>query len=386
MVIRERTPNCSVTRYLVLDVETTIGNNADPFDSNNRLICIGWVNSEGLGGCDHALNPAYFQELIDSHDVIVGCNLKFDLHWLKRFGLDFSKKKLYDISVAEYILSHQKHTFPSLNDMASAMLGERKLDIVMENYWSKGIDTDKIPFDVLSDYCKQDCVLTMKIAKLQMEKTPEYQKTIISLAMQDLAVLQEMEWNGLCFDRERANSEAEAALKEKEEIIERLKGRTKVPEMFNWNSTKQLSALLFGGKITYAEKIPNGVWKSGKRENQVKFKTVETTYSFVRQYNPLNGTETNVPGVWSTDEEHLTKLGKDGIVTDILRIRAIEKLIGTYLLKLPALQDEHNWGHKYIHGQFNQTTTATGRLASSRPCLQNFPPEANRLIVSRYGA
>jgi DNA polymerase I-like protein with 3'-5' exonuclease and polymerase domains len=173
-------------------------------------------------------------------------------------------------------------------------------------------------------------------------------------------------------------------MKEKEELIATLKGNTKVPESFNWSSPKQLSALLFGGKVTLSERVPDGTWKSGKRQGMVKFKTVDTTYVFPRLLTPIKGTETKTQGVFSTDEEHLTKLGKHGMVADILRIRAIEKLIGTYLQKLPAMQDEHNWGKQYIHGQFSQTTTATGRLASSRPNLQNFPPEANRLIISRY--
>lgn len=370
--------------YLTLDVETTTGNGGDPFDGMNQLIAIGWYNSDGLGDVLRPVFKDYIQNLVDTHDMIIGCNLKFDLHWLKRLGINFEGKKLYDIQVADYILSHQKNTFSSLNSIAERLLGEKKLDVVNDQYWSQGIDTDKIPWDTLYEYCLQDCRLTFQCAMKQMELTPKYQHTIMSIAMQDLAVLQEMEWAGLRFDRDQASVEADKAMKEKEEIIATLKGNTKVPESFNWSSPKQLSALLFGGKVTLSERVPDGTWKSGKRQGMVKFKTVDTTYVFPRLLTPIKGTETKTQGVFSTDEEHLTKLGKHGMVADILRIRAIEKLIGTYLQKLPAMQDEHNWGKQYIHGQFSQTTTATGRLASSRPNLQNFPPEANRLIISRY--
>ena len=116
----------------------------------------------------------------------------------------------------------------------------------------------------------------------------------------------------------------------------------------------------------------------------MKFKRIKIPYTFPRRYKPLKGSESAVEGVYSTDEETLTKLGKEGIVGKILEIRRIEKLMSTYYTKLPQMQEELHWDKNYIYGNFDQTTTATGRLASSKPNLQNFPPEANRLFVSRY--
>lgn len=371
-------------KLLTLDVETTIYNDGDPFDDRNSLVCI------GMYGDDYhevvkptSLTLCKVQEQINRADIIIGFNFKFDMHWLQRVGLSLEGKRIWDVQLAAYILSHQRKSFPSLNEEAEEYLGERKQDVIKTEYWEQGIDTDKVPWDLLYAYCLHDCELTYKIAKLQMEQVPHYQKRLMSLCMQDLVVLQEMEWNGLRFDRDKAQEEEDKLQIEKEKLLDELKIYN-VPDEFNWSSTQQLSALLYGGKLTFGTKVPDGVWKSGAKAGQVRFRKVETTYVFPRRYTPIKGTETQKQGIWSTDEEALTKLGKDDIITTILRIRSIDKVIGTYLQKLPIMQDTRHWGTKYLHGQFNQTTTATGRLASSRPNLQNFPPEANGLIITRY--
>lgn len=373
-----------MVKYLTIDVETTIGNGGNPFDVYNNLICIGVRTSDGFAAVYDVSARNEVQKMVDAADVLIGFNFKFDLHWLRRWGIDFSGKRVYDPQLVEYFLSYQRNSFPSLNDVAFKYTGERKLTVVEDEYWSVGIDTDKIPKDILYEYCGKDVELTHKAALAQMALIPPYQKNIISLAHQDLLVLEEMETNGLRFNREAARIEEEKAQKEKEALIAKLQGEIAVPDGFNWASTRHLSAVLFGGKISIAEKVPNGVWKSGEKAGQVKFKKVEKEYVFPRRMTPLKGTESSYKGVYSTSDDHLTKLGKTELLLDILRIRAIDKLIGTYLQKLPVMQDTYNWGKEYIHGQYDQTTTATGRLASSRPNQQNFPPEANRLIISRY--
>lgn len=368
---------------LVLDVEVTTLSNGSSFNSENRLICVGWFDGTE-GGVVRPTEISFLQSLINRADLLIGFNFKFDLHWLDKIGLNVEDKRIYDCQIAEYILSHQRHAFPALNDLSVSLFGEGKLDVIKTEYWDKGIDTDKIPWDILAEYCHKDCVLTYKLYEYQQKVIPPYQKTLISLCMQDLLVLKEMEKNGVRFDRDGAFKKEEEALKEKEEILAKLFQTTKVPDEFNFSSPKQLSALLYGGKLVFFEKSPNGTWKSGPRQGTVKFKKTAKEYVFPRRYTPLKGTEGQEKGVWSTDEATLTKLGKEGIVADILRIRSIDKLVGTYLRKLPAMQDENNWDKRYIYGQYNQTTTGTGRLASIRPNLQNFSKEVNELLITRY--
>jgi len=368
---------------LVLDVEVTTHSDGSPFNSANSLVCIGWYDGT-KGGVVKPDEYLFIQSLVNQADLIIGFNFKFDYHWLKKIGIDLKGKKIYDCQLAEYVLSHQLKSFPALDEIAYELFGERKLDIVKTEYWEKGIDTDKVPWEILSEYCLKDCELTYKVYEHQILNTPPYQKTLISLVMQDLVVLQNMEWNGLRFNREQAFVEEEKAIKRKEELLEKLFKTTKVPEQFNFASPKQLSALLFGGKIPFTHKVPNGIWKTGQKQGKVRFKNVTNIHIFPRLYTPIKGTEGQEQGVWSTGEEVLTKLGKEGIVADILEIRALDKLVGTYLRKLPVMQDENNWGKQYLYGQYNQTTTTTGRLASSKPNQQNFPEEIDALLISRF--
>lgn len=371
-------------KLLVLDVETNLIDNASPFSQQGKLVCVGyWDGTSGDVIRPTPIDLALLQKRIDAADLIGGWNFKFDYHWLRRYGINLKEKKIWDGMLSHYIQSRQIDAFFSLNDAASARYDENKLDVVKTEYWDNGIETDLIPWDVLSEYCLKDCVLTHKIISDQLNEVPDHQRTLFSLAMQDLHVLEEMEWNGLRFNREGVEKALQEAQAQVAEILDQLKVYN-VPEGFNWGSPEQLSALLYGGTISLKTKVPNGVWKTGAKAGQVKFSNVVTEYTLKRKYKPIKGTEMAKPGVWSTDEATLTKLGKEGLIGKVLEIRAIEKQISTYYQKLPAMQDEHSWDKNYIHGQFSQTTTATGRLASSKPNLQNISESANRLFISRY--
>jgi DNA polymerase-1 len=362
-----------IMKLLALDVETNTVDGANPFSSEGKLVCIGFINEKGVG---NVIEPTKFeleilQQKIDEADLILGWNFKFDYHWLRRYGVKLDHKKIWDGQLAYYMLSMQQKRFPSLDD------------VVKKEYWQNGIDTDKVPWDILIKYCFKDCFLTLAICQELMAKVLPDQKNLFSLAMQDLHVLQDMEWNGLHFDRKVADELLDKTTQQRDELLTALEAE-KVPQGFNWASPKQLSALLYGGTIEFDDKVPDGVFKTGERAGQVKFKRIKIPYTFPRRYKPLKGSESAVEGVYSTDEETLTKLGKEGIVGKILEIRRIEKLMSTYYTKLPQMQEELHWDKNYIYGNFDQTTTATGRLASSKPNLQNFPPEANRLFISRY--
>ena len=102
-------------KLLSIDVETTTTNKGNPFDINNRLVSIAWTN-----GTTHNCVPAddygrhFVQKAIDRAGMLVGFNIKFDLHWLKLFGIDVSNKPIFDCQVAEYVLSRQRTKYPRL--------------------------------------------------------------------------------------------------------------------------------------------------------------------------------------------------------------------------------------------------------------------------------
>ena len=105
--------------HLVLDVETTTSNKGNPFDQTNKLCYVG-LKDNILFDIEHADNPYKnklneIQNEIDKVEILVGFNIKFDLHWLKRYGINFSDKRIWDCQLVHFILSGQKDTYPSLN-------------------------------------------------------------------------------------------------------------------------------------------------------------------------------------------------------------------------------------------------------------------------------
>ena len=184
-----------------------------------------------------------------------------------------------------------------------------KLDEVKENYWKNGIDTDKVPKEILSDYLKRDLELTQQVMGKQMKELanrPEL-KRLISLHNQDLLVLQEMEYNGLKYDYDKSTVLGD----ELEEQISKLNKRLfdyHTYDSFNPNSNDHLSVFLYGGCINERFQRPIGHYKTGLREGEVKYKWEERQREFKRRIKPLVGSELKKEGFFSTNEDTLKKL------------------------------------------------------------------------------
>ena len=153
---------------LILDVETTISNKGNPFDLTNKLVCVGlkWKDQLYIE-YDHFDT---IQKYIDFGYILVGFNIKFDLHWLRRIGIDISKIRVWDCQVAEFILNNQQTKYPSLDEAALKYGYPPKIDNIKLNYWDKGICTSKVPRDELSDYLTQDLLLTEQVFKIQYKQ------------------------------------------------------------------------------------------------------------------------------------------------------------------------------------------------------------------------
>lgn len=366
---------------LCIDIECTTHNKGSPFDRRNELCCIAYTDGERT----RTLLPGVqarteVQEAIDQCDRIVGFNLKFDLHWLRRFGVRFDHRRVYDVQAAEFVLSGQTHKFPSLNEVSAKYLGKSKIDEVAA-LWDRGIQTTDIPWETLSAYAAEDVQLTLSVSKKQQALREFYGLgKLISLVNQDLLVLEEMEWNGIKFDRGKALDKAQdLALK----IVE-LQGKYflfhNVPN-FNWSSGDHLRALLYGGEIKEPIKVPVGHYKSGEKAGQVKFKNDVRMHKLPRLFKPPK--QLTDGGKFAVDEAALLELGESELISDLLEIKKMQKEISTYLEGLPAKQDEGGYTD-YIYGKFNQCVAATGRLSSSDPNLQNLSEEAGRCLVSRF--
>lgn len=115
-------------------------------------------------------NRKYIQSELDSSDLVVGFNIKFDLLWLKRIDIDISNVVIWDCQLAEWILSSQGLLGQnSLNDACERYGFPAKLDVVKTEYWDKGIDTDEIPANILAEYLEGDLDRTERVFLKQCE-------------------------------------------------------------------------------------------------------------------------------------------------------------------------------------------------------------------------
>lgn len=383
-------------KHLVLDVETTTLNKGGPFDPRNKLCVISWKtkDEEGVYKIEYDDDPygaaiAALQHLINIHDVLIFFNAKFDLHWLRKYGLDFRGKKIFDVQLAYFIHTAQVNRLPSLNAVAEYCGAGKKIDKIAE-YWDSGIDTPQIPYAELVEYAIHDVVLTehcyFYLLK-QLEANPE-KLGLVRLACQDLLVLEEMEWNGMKYDVVSSTRDGDLIQLEMKvvetQLVEVLDHEDS--QHVNWNSPRQVSAVLFGGsfELPYKETY-TFVYKDG-REVQ-KQRNAVRVLTFPRLVTPPERAKTKEEGVWSTAEPVIKNLRATGkakqIINLLLSYSKLEKLHGTYLAGIPAIMQKNQWG-EYLHGQLNQTIARTGRLSSSSPNMQNMPGEVDKYFVSRF--
>ena len=391
---------------LVIDVETSTFGKGNVYSQRNKLYYVGLLKEEksfllDVEGTDspHGEVLALIQKEIDEAKELVLFNGKFDLSWLRRYGINFSHKKIHDCQLCHFILTHQANPYPSLNGVAEYYGLGQKIDVVREQYWDIGLDTSDVPKEILELYLEQDLNLTSQVYLRQVEEInalPVNKQRLISLHNQDLVALQEIEWNGIKYD----SAESEKLATELAETISLMESEMfKLHSLpgFNNSSKHHLSCLLYGGVFTLPEQQDTGeVFKTGPKAGQKKLKWVDIPHEFPRLVTPLRNTayelNKNESDVslhrWGVGADILTRLpakGKAKKVVDIILKRSIlEKLRGTYYEGLPKLIKEMDWEEDTLHGNLNQNVAVTGRLSSTKPNLQNMSGELKPLFYSRY--
>ena len=276
-----------------------------------------------------------FRPVYENESILkVGQNLKYDLEVLRNYGITL-KGKMWDTMIAHYLI--QPELRHNMDYMAEIYLNYKTIHID-ELIGPKGKNQrsmrDLQPEQVY-EYAAEDADITLQLKnKLEPElKKYECEDLFYQIEMPLMPVLAEMEMNGVCLDTGSLKETSEIftqRMLELEQKIYQLAG-----QQFNIASPKQVGDILFG-KLKILEKPK-------------KTKT----------------------GQYVTSEEVLQTLrGKHEIVACILDHRGLKKLLGTYVDALPKLINPRT-GH--IHTSFNQTVTATGRLSSSDPNLQNIP-------------
>ena len=276
-----------------------------------------------------------FKPLYENPEILkIGQNIKYDYEVLMNYGVEI-KGKMFDTMIAHYLI--QPELYHNMDYLAEVYLKYQTVHIE-ELIGPKGKNQksmrDLAPSEVY-EYAAEDADITLRLKNILEPKLKELnvEDLFWNIEMPLVPVLANMEMNGVCIDTEalrETSNKLTNRLTEIEHHIYELAG-----ESFNIASPRQVGDILFG-KMKIVEKPK-------------KTKT----------------------GQYVTSEEVLQQLrSKSPIIDEILNYRGLKKLLSTYVDALPKLINPHT-GH--IHASFNQAITATGRLSSSDPNLQNIP-------------
>lgn len=264
----------------------------------------------------------------------VGQNIKFDILALRKYGVRV-KGPLFDTMLAHYLLNPElRH---GMDYLAETYLKYKTVPIedLIGPKGKKQASMRTVPIEQIKEYAAEDADVTLRLKHYfaTLLKQEGLESLFFEMEMPLIYVLAEMEATGVKLDTNALKQSSEVLsqqLTALEESIYDLAGQS-----FNINSTKQVGEILFD-KLKLDEKAK-------------KTKT----------------------GGYSTSEEVLEKIrGKHPIVDKLLEYRGIKKLLSTYIDALPALIHPETGK---IHTSFNQAVTATGRLSSTNPNLQNIP-------------
>jgi DNA polymerase I-like protein with 3'-5' exonuclease and polymerase domains len=370
---------------LALDTESTIFNKGNPYDARNSLVCFSYYSGTGKPNaalCNESSKEHLSNLLHHKYTNIVGFNFKFDYHWLSKWGIDLSGCSIWDVQLAEFVLSNQTKMFPSLDDTCIKYGIPKKKDVVKTEYWEKGINTDEIPWLILEEYAAHDAYITYQCYLKQREIMTPRQVLLTKLMCQDLVVLREMEATGLDYDEDLCVARSKEVDEQISSIRQKLSAvYPNVP--INFSSNDDLSAFLYGGVVKEERSEMVGFYKGGMKAGQPKSKKVTVEHILPRLYTPLKGSALKKDGFFATDEATLKKLkGKKETVNLLIELSKLEKRNGTYYKGLVKLRQEMHWPKNKLHGQYNQCVAKTGRLSSSKPNQQNFDSSLQDIFIS----
>ncbi|MBS7399296.1 MAG: DNA polymerase I [Prevotella sp.] len=325
-------------KNLSLDTETTSTNAIEA-----ELVGLSFAVTENEAY--YVAIPANRQEALEYVDIFkpiyedpeilkIGQNIKYDYMVLRNYGVDL-QGRMFDTMLAHYVI--QPELQHNMDYMAETLLNYQTVHIE-ELIGPKGKNQknmrDLSPQEVY-EYAAEDADITLRLKNVLEPRLKEVgaERLFWDIEMPLVKVLADMELNGVRLDTQQLKL-TQQTFTERMNAYER-HAYEEAGETFNIASPKQVGDILFG-KMQLLEKP----------------KRTKT-------------------GQYVTSEEVLQQLrGKAPIVDDILNYRGMKKLLGTYVEALPKLINKRT-GH--IHTSFNQAITATGRLSSSDPNLQNIP-------------
>lgn len=279
---------------------------------------------------------ATFRPIFEDESIgKTGQNIKFDIQVLKANGIEL-RGKLFDTMIAHYLIEPElRH---NMTYLAETYLNYSPVEIE-ELIGKKGIrqgTMDRVEIEKIAEYAAEDADVTLQLRNklepaLREQGLVELFETI---EMPLVPVLADMEFTGVKIDDKALKEYAKVLMKDLVVLDEEIKEMAGDPSL-NISSPKQLGIILF-------EKLK--ISDTAKKTKTKQYSTSEETLQQLRDRHP--------------------------IVDKILEFRGVKKLLTTYVEALPALISKKDGR---IHTSYNQTVTATGRLSSNNPNLQNIP-------------
>ena len=270
----------------------------------------------------------------DDQVVKIGQNIKFDILWLRRYGIEVRGFKV-DTMILHYLLDAESRH--SMNYMARTLLNYDPIEITsLIGSGARQLTMDRVALDVIAEYAAEDADITLQLYRELWPKVVSegFEQLYRTVEEPLIDVLADMEWEGVRIDSAALGEYAVELTAAMDAIEAKIRELADAPDL-NVNSSRQLGEVLF-------ERL-----KIDDKPRKTKTK----------QY--------------STDEEYLQSLAsRHPIIPLILEYRGLKKLLSTYVEALPKLV---NPATGRIHTSYNQAVTATGRLSSTNPNLQNIP-------------
>ena len=276
------------------------------------------------------LRPIFENEAITK----IGQNIKYDIMVLKRMGIDVRGEKI-DTMLLHYLLdSESRH---NMDFLAERYLGYRPIAIeTLIGKGSKQLTMDVVGVERVAEYAAEDADITLRLKQVLYPEVEKRGLLELYKRIEEpmIEVLADMELEGVTINREALNSYAVELRQLLENLENEVRELAQEPTL-NINSSRQLGEVLFA-KLRITDKP----------------KMTKTKH-------------------FSTEEEYLQTFAHDfPIVSKILEYRGVKKLLSTYVEALPELINPETGR---IHTSYNQAVTATGRLSSTNPNLQNIP-------------
>ena len=270
----------------------------------------------------------------NEHIAKIGQNVKFDLMVLRQLGITI-RGRFYDTMILHYLLDPESRH--NMNVLAERYLNYRPIEIeTLIGKGSKQLTMDLVNVERVKEYAAEDADVTLRLKQVLYPMVEQIGMHDLYFEIEEpmITVLADIEMAGVRIDTEALALYAVELNRKLAELEAAVRAEAGEPNL-NINSTRQLGEVLFA-KMRIAEKPK-----------------MTRTKQFC------------------TDEEYLQSFAhKHRIVDLILEYRGVKKLLSTYVEALPQLVNRRTGR---IHTSFNQAVTATGRLSSTNPNLQNIP-------------